>query len=425
MIYTTKIQKAINFAIDTHEKQTRKGKDIPYITHPLTVGLILSRAGADEDTVVAGILHDTIEDSAPEKKVSREILEKNFGKEVAELVSSVTEQNKELSWEDRKQEALLHIKTFSHNSLLLKSADIISNASELIGDYERDGDKTFERFNAPKEKLLQHQLRAITAIIVRWSENPLSEDLKWIAGKLQMMGAFYFMTHNNTKKVVEWSDYNEDIPLVCSVCGWKGTPKSSGWIQYYDALLDVSCPICEKMLLIANYPLIETMEKNTKTKKEEKEEFADNLVKAMVGGLNKKVAEEVEMEVVFVPNANQESTIKAPIKCALWEKPELVKEPMKERFELLETFADESHLFRYLLKCHECGQLYFFEFYEEIDWEHGNDPQYTTWIPIDTPEDAQKLSKLSPLELLQFLPRLQKDFPKDAKIPSLRWVGKQ
>lgn len=117
--------------------------------------------------------------------------------------------------------------------------------------------------------------------------------------------------------------------------------------------------------------------------------------------------------------------MKAPTQCVLWEKPELINEPMKERFELLETFADESHLWRYLLKCRECEQLYFFEFYEEIDWEHGNDPQYTTWIPIDAPEDAQKFSKLSPLELLQFSPRLQKDFPKDAKTPSLRWVGKK
>jgi hypothetical protein len=63
---------------------------------------------------------------------------------------------------------------------------------------------------------------------------------------------------------------------------------------------------------------------------------------------------------------------------AVWHNPELVRDtPMKERFELVETYADESHLRRYLLKCRECGQLYFFEFYEWVDWEHGNDPQYS------------------------------------------------
>jgi (p)ppGpp synthase/HD superfamily hydrolase len=155
MTYTQKIQFAIKFAIKTHEvyqHQKRKGKEIAYIVHPLTVGIILSTMGADEDVIVAGILHDTIEDSIEEKKVSKEMITERFGKNVADLVLSVTEQNKELPWEERKREAYEHIKTFSHDSLLLKSADIISNASELIDDYKRDGVVTFERFHSDKEK---------------------------------------------------------------------------------------------------------------------------------------------------------------------------------------------------------------------------------------------------------------------------------
>ena len=190
MLYSNKISKAIRFSIKTHEiyqQQKRKGKDIPYITHPLTVGLILSRAGADEDTIVAGILHDTIEDSTSEKKVTQEMLEKRFGVEVAELVASVTETDKELTWEERKQEAFEHIKSFSHKSLLLKSADVINNTTELIDDYEHEGNEIFKRFNAPKEKILNHTLRVITAIIERWSDNPLIDDLQSIAQKVQLI----------------------------------------------------------------------------------------------------------------------------------------------------------------------------------------------------------------------------------------------
>jgi len=87
MIYTQKIQDAIYFSVKTHEvyqKQKRKGKDIPYITHPLVVGLILAKAGASEDVMVAGILHDTIEDSIDEKKVDKEMLSERFGDAVAE-----------------------------------------------------------------------------------------------------------------------------------------------------------------------------------------------------------------------------------------------------------------------------------------------------------------------------------------------------
>ena len=116
--------------------------------------------------------------------------------------------------------------------------------------------------------------------------------------------------------------------------------------------------------------------------------------------------------------------MKNPTQCALWEKPELIDEPSKGRFEVIETFADDSHFWRHLLKCRECGQLYFFEFYEWIDWEKGEDPQYSTFIPVETDEEVEMLKKSSPLELLQYSPRLQKDFPKEAKQPTLRWIGK-
>lgn len=255
MIYTLRIQKATNLAIKTHEvdqKQKRKGKDVPYITHPLSVGLILANTGATEDVVVAGILHDTIEDSVAEHKVTKEMITDMFGQRVSELVLSVTEQDKSLSWEKRKAEALEHIKTFSNDSLLLKSADIISNTSELIADYRMDGEKTFDRFNAPKERILQNYLRTITAIIMRWENSPLKNDLIYIAGQLQMMGAGYFMT-NYSAPIIEYKNYNDKMELECPICDWKGLGEVNSDSHF---CLDVSCPICDKMLLVVNYPLV-------------------------------------------------------------------------------------------------------------------------------------------------------------------------
>ena len=151
------------------------------------MGVILARAGASEEVVVAGILHDTIEDSHADHKVTKEILTKRFGRDVAALVDSVTEQNKELSWEDRKREALKHVEAFSHESLMLKSADIIANTSEIIEDHRKDGNATFDRFNAPKEKILQNYQHMITAIIERWPNNPLVLDLREIAFQLTVI----------------------------------------------------------------------------------------------------------------------------------------------------------------------------------------------------------------------------------------------
>lgn len=190
MIYTKKIKEAVRFSIKTHEvyqKQKRKGKDIAYITHPLTVGLILARAGVHEDVIIAGILHDTIEDSTEEKKVTADMIEERFGKHVMKLVLSVTEQNQKRSWDEVKKEALEHIAHFSHDSLLVKSADIISNTSELIDDYDKDGAKVFDRFASSKEKYLEHQLALIRAIKLKWAENPLIPNLTQNASYLKRM----------------------------------------------------------------------------------------------------------------------------------------------------------------------------------------------------------------------------------------------
>jgi hypothetical protein len=206
MIYTSQIQKAIHLAITTHQvnqDQKRKGKDVPYIVHPLAVGLILARAGADELTIIAGILHDTIEDSVPGKKVTAEIITHSFGAKAAELVESVTEPNKKLPWDVRKQEALARIKTFNHESLLIKSADIINNVTDMFDDYKQNGEAAFEHFNAPKEKVVSHYLAVARALIGRWAENPLVKDLLAVEVELYRMQAL----EEGPLSYLEWNVY--------------------------------------------------------------------------------------------------------------------------------------------------------------------------------------------------------------------------
>lgn len=256
MKHLFKIQKAIKFATKTHEvyqKQKRKGKDIAYITHPLTVGLILAHTGADDDVICAGILHDTIEDSIEEKKVSLEMLKERFGENVANLVLAVTETDKSLPWEERKKLAKEHIKNFSHEAVFVKSADILANTREIIQDHEKDGDQIFLRFNAPKEKLLKNYLETITILIDQWPDSPLMQELRFVSTELARMAETTFMSETPAK-IIEYRDYDENVILECPVCTWKGKPE--GNIEYYDDLFDVSCPNCDKMLLIVSYPLV-------------------------------------------------------------------------------------------------------------------------------------------------------------------------
>lgn len=115
-----------------------------------------------------------------------------------------------------------------------------------------------------------------------------------------------------------------------------------------------------------------------------------------------------------------------PTRCHLWRKPKLLPEDLAgEYFDIVETYADDGHFSRRLVKCKRCGQLYFREFYEEIDWRDGNDPQYTTLIPVKTNAQVEAIKHLSRFELMEVLPQLRKDFPKEANKPTVYWIRKR
>ncbi len=87
--YSDRINHALAFAAKHHDRQVRKGTRLPYLTHPANVAIILTRYGRDECTVVAGILHDVIEDCVREA-YTREMLEQRigekFGRDVLDTV---------------------------------------------------------------------------------------------------------------------------------------------------------------------------------------------------------------------------------------------------------------------------------------------------------------------------------------------------
>lgn len=84
-----KIKRAYNYAYNLHRGQYRQSGE-EYIVHPLTVGYILAEMHADVDTICAGLLHDTLEDT----KATKEEIAENFGSDVANLVDGVTKISK-------------------------------------------------------------------------------------------------------------------------------------------------------------------------------------------------------------------------------------------------------------------------------------------------------------------------------------------
>lgn len=143
----TVLEDAISFATKRHAGQVRKGSDIPYITHPLETMNILNTMKADTALLIAGVLHDTVEDT---DTTPEEILEL-FGEDVAALVAAHTE-DKSKSWTERKQHTINELQTAPLRVKMLIMADKVSNLRSMYADYKLMGDELWKRFNAPKEK---------------------------------------------------------------------------------------------------------------------------------------------------------------------------------------------------------------------------------------------------------------------------------
>ena len=141
------LNKAIHFAAERHAGQLRKGTKSPYITHPMEVMSILSSMKADTNLLIAGVLHDVLEDT---DTTETEILEM-FGLDVHFLVTSHTE-DKSKSWDERKQTAIDDLYEADPRLKLLIMADKLANLRSTYSEYIDIGYKVWDRFNAPKEK---------------------------------------------------------------------------------------------------------------------------------------------------------------------------------------------------------------------------------------------------------------------------------
>ncbi len=159
MKLTNKISNAINLASLLHSKQKRKGKlGVPYISHPYSVAWILSNYSQDEDVIVAGLLHDVLEDV---EGYNYDDLLRDFGDRVAQIVKGVSEEkiesagdDAETAWKKRKLAYLAGLESGSKESLLVCAADKIHNLKSMMDLYKECGDNIWSLFNSPSDKKL-------------------------------------------------------------------------------------------------------------------------------------------------------------------------------------------------------------------------------------------------------------------------------
>jgi hypothetical protein len=168
--YSDPINHALAFAAKHHDQQVRRGTRAPYSTQPANLAVILTRYGCDEETVVAGILLDVVEDYAREASPA-EVLQNRIGEkfgarvlEIALMASErrMTDDGVELSPIERRAEFLSRLEHAESEGRVLAAAKALHGAGTLLADLRRtmDVQSVWSRVPGGRTRTLEayHQL---------------------------------------------------------------------------------------------------------------------------------------------------------------------------------------------------------------------------------------------------------------------------
>ena len=165
-MFSTFVERALQIAIEAHDGQVRRGSSAaPYVVHPLHVAIMLARWGMDEDVLVAGLLHDVVEDC---EAWTVDRVESEFGSHVASIVAELTEDKRE-SWEVRKQAGLDKVAGMSPQAASVKAADKLHNLQSLLADLKRADEphEVWKRFRGGREGTLRVAQELVRALSLR------------------------------------------------------------------------------------------------------------------------------------------------------------------------------------------------------------------------------------------------------------------
>lgn len=154
------IYRAIDFSVEAHRGQTRKGTTIPYVLHPLSTARILLEAGCADHVAAAAALHDVIEDT----RYGREDIARLFGDRVAELVVFASEPERLWGWEARKRHTIERIRAAQdEEALLVTLADKLDNISSIAASLALSGESSWKRFKRgrPEQQWYYTSLRDV------------------------------------------------------------------------------------------------------------------------------------------------------------------------------------------------------------------------------------------------------------------------
>lgn len=161
-----KLNYALRFAAEKHRGQKRKITQEDYIFHPLEVALMVAQYTSDLDTIIAAVLHDTLEDT----DTSPEEISRLFGEHVLSIILECSEKDKTLPWKQRKTQMLEAYPTLSEEACLIILSDKISNLNSIKYYYNEHIWDLFNAGSDDQEWIYTESLKALQASCVQYPE---------------------------------------------------------------------------------------------------------------------------------------------------------------------------------------------------------------------------------------------------------------
>ena len=206
MIISSRYGEALQWAEEIHRPQRRKGKQVPYISHLISVSALVWEDGGNEDQAIAALLHDAIEDAGQ----SHASIADRFGNAVADIVRDCTDTSPEAKpglkepWLLRKTRYIESLANKPLASLLVTAADKAHNAGDMVLDARRDP-AMWSKFNAGLDGSAWYLLRMQQALVDRLPESRSVERLEEAVKEILNSDAYQALVPEGMS-AAEWAE---------------------------------------------------------------------------------------------------------------------------------------------------------------------------------------------------------------------------
>ena len=174
-MYSPRVELAVVTTLEAHGLKRRKAGRGFEVSHVASVAMIAADFGFAEDTIVAALLHDALEDT----DLDPDVIRTRFGDLVLAIVRDVSEPPKPQPWRERKSAYIEQLRiTPRVGARAVASADKIHNLSKMTHGFRAEGQTFVRPFAAPLEDMLWYQSTVLDTLRRAWTHAILDEHAR-------------------------------------------------------------------------------------------------------------------------------------------------------------------------------------------------------------------------------------------------------